>query len=206
MHRIRLYFNVADIRAFNEQDMELDDNALSDEDYQGHQPINRGGGNTGAASAQHPEDSLAPADRDTDGMDEGADSFPVHVNVVIEKPGGGALRIQTEVNNGSFAIEELAHFAKSDLAIAQTAEKDWARLNQYSGPPFRDLDQDVQSFLERYLEERGINSELALMIPDYIQVKEQKEYVRWLESEFSPYVAFRISANAMIAVKNFVAA
>jgi complement component 1 Q subcomponent-binding protein len=69
------------------------------------------------------------------------------------------------------------------LAHAATAEKDWARQSLYAGPPFENLDEDLQTYLERYLEERGINAELANMIPDYIQVKEQKEYVRWLESK-----------------------
>merc|ERR1712187_932281 len=91
-------------------------------------------------------------------------SFPARVNVTVEKPGNGALLIQTE------------------LAHAQTAEKDWARQSLYAGPPFENLDEELQTFLERFLEERGINAELANMIPDYIQVKEQKEYVRWLEN------------------------
>ncbi len=34
--------------------------------------------------------------------------------------------------------------------------------------------------LEQYLDVRGINTALALFIPDYIDVKEQKEYQGWL--------------------------
>ena len=34
--------------------------------------------------------------------------------------------------------------------------------------------------LEQYLDARGINTALALFIPDYIDVKEQKEYLGWL--------------------------
>ena len=34
----------------------------------------------------------------------------------------------------------------------------------------------------RYLEERGINTRLALFIPDYIDHKEQKEYIKWLNN------------------------
>jgi complement component 1 Q subcomponent-binding protein len=110
-------------------------------------------------------------------------SFPARVNVTIEKPNNGALLIQTVAQDGLFQIEEVSYFSKPDLAHAQTAEKDWARQSLYAGPPFENLDEDLQTFLERYLEERGINAELANMIPDYIQVKEQKEYVRWLESK-----------------------
>lgn len=35
--------------------------------------------------------------------------------------------------------------------------------------------------LERYLDVRGVNTALALFIPDYIDVKEQKEYLGWLQ-------------------------
>lgn len=64
---------------------------------------------------------------------------------------------------------------------------------------FQDLDPTVQEEFQSFLEERGINENLALLIPDYAQHKEQivstsdfiaeciltwslKEYVRWLES------------------------
>lgn len=136
-----------------------------------------GQGNVGV----HPEDRVSPADREYDEL--GEPSFPARVNVTIEKPGAGALLIQTVAQDGVFEVEEVSYFAKPDLAHAQTAEKDWTRQSLYAGPPFENLDEDLQNYFERYLEERGINSELANVIPDYIQVKEQKEYVRWLESK-----------------------
>lgn len=179
---IRVTFTIADLQNLTEEE-EFDDRALADElDYQegGHQPVNRGG-NPSASS--HPEDRVAPADRDVDELDRDIEpSFPARVNVTVEKPGNGALLIQTVAQDGLFQIEEVAYFPKSDLAHAATAEKDWARQSLYAGPPFENLDEDLQSFLERYLEERGVNAELANMIPDYIQVKEQKEYVRWLSN------------------------
>lgn len=51
----------------------------------------------------------------------------------------------------------------------------------YAGPPFTQLDEEVQGILESYLNARGINNHLAMFIPDYIDVKEQKEYLSWLE-------------------------
>ncbi|KAL5042912.1 hypothetical protein BDW71DRAFT_189091 [Aspergillus fruticulosus] len=169
---IRLTFTVADLQNLSEHE-DLD--ALDELDYQGHQPVNQGG----AGFAQHPEDSVAPADREDQDLEP---SFPARVNVTIEKPGKGALLIQTLAQDGLFQVEEVSYFSKPDLAHAATAEKDWARQSLYAGPPFENLDEDLQTYLERYLEERGINAELANMIPDYIQVKEQKEYVRWLEN------------------------
>ena len=54
--------------------------------------------------------------------------------------------------------------------------------NFWQGPPFNNLDEDLQILLEKYLEERGINTRLALFIPDYIDHKEQKEYIKWLNN------------------------
>ncbi|OJJ60720.1 hypothetical protein ASPSYDRAFT_87297 [Aspergillus sydowii CBS 593.65] len=171
---IRLTFTVADLQNLSEHD-DLD--GLTDGmDFEGHQPANQGASGN---FAQHPEDSIAPADREEQDLEP---SFPARVNVTIEKPGNGALLIQTLAQDGLFQVEEVSFFSKPDLAHAVTAEKDWARQSLYAGPPFENLDEDLQTYLERYLEERGINAELANMIPDYIQVKEQKEYVRWLEN------------------------
>jgi len=50
----------------------------------------------------------------------------------------------------------------------------------YAGPPFQQLDEDVQNLLGAYLDARGINTALALFVPEYIDVKEQKEYMGWL--------------------------
>lgn len=172
------------------------DSALSDEaDYDGHQPINQGG----SPGTQHPEDRVAPSDRPMN--DEANPDFPVRANITVEKPGGGAILIQTIVENGYFNIEDISYFAKPDLAHAQTAEKDWARQSLYAGPPFGNLDPDLQGFLDRYLEERGVNADLAGMIPDYVQVKEQKEYVSWLESKF-PFRSIGVNAvsNGVIQI------
>jgi Mitochondrial glycoprotein len=39
---------------------------------------------------------------------------------------------------------------------------------------FDHLDVAVQELFEQYLEERGVNSALALFIPEYAEMKEQK--------------------------------
>lgn len=130
----------------------------------------------------HPEDQVSPADR---GFDESPPAFPVRVSITIEKPGKGALLIQTSAQDGAFDIEDVYHFAKADLANAETAEKDWTRQSLYGGPVYANLDEDLQALFERYLEERGFDAELANFIPDYITVKEQKEYARWLGSKYS---------------------
>jgi len=132
-----------------------------------------------------PEDRVAPADREEldDEYDEDMQqSFPAHANIRIERPGKGALAIEATAQDGDFIVEDMWYLPSADLADPATAEKDWQRRTLYTGPPFSNLDEDLQILLEKYLEERGINTRMALFIPDYIDHKEQKEYIRWLDN------------------------
>lgn len=112
-------------------------------------------------------------------------TFPARINVTIEKPNSGALLVQAVIQDGDLQIEEISHFKNAEIATAQTAEKDWSRQSFYAGPPAENLDPELLAFWGRYLEERGLNLEFQNMVTDYIAFKEQKEYVRWLDSEFT---------------------
>lgn len=112
-------------------------------------------------------------------------TFPARINVTIEKPSSGALLVQAVIQDGDLQIEEISHFKNAEIANAQTAEKDWSRQSFYAGPPAENLDPELLAFWGRYLEERGLNLEFQNMVTDYIAFKEQKEYVRWLDSEFT---------------------
>ena len=203
--RIKVTFTIADLSTLDQDpDNYQDDRALVDEEgedlptdgqsggAQSKGTINQGrskGGNFNVA----PEDSVAPADRpelmddESAANDEDQDpGFPARVNITIEKPGSeGALQVESIAQDGIIAIENVYYFPKAEYADAQTAEQDWARKLMYTGPPYGNLDQDLQVLLERYLDERGINTALALWVPEYIDFKEQKEYVRWLAGMLS---------------------
>jgi len=58
------------------------------------------------------------------------------------------------------------------------AEKD----NLYFGPNFADMELDVQEQLYSYLAERKIDDDLAQFITQYADLKEQREYLSFLES------------------------
>ncbi len=200
---IRLTFSIADLNTLDQDpDQYSEDKALYDEDAgdlptdgqsggaQSKGTVNQGrtkGGNINVA----PEDRLAPADRPELADDESPEgeegeqepSFPARVNVTIEKPGRGAVQIETVAQDGMIAIDNIYYFPDAELADAPTAEKDWVRRGMYTGPPFGNLDEDLQVLLERYLDERGINTALALFVPDYIDFKEQREYLNWLSSK-----------------------
>ena len=107
------------------------------------------------------------------------------MNITIEKAGApGALHVEAVARDGTVAIESAYFFRRAAHAEAKTAEDEWARRALYSGPPFGNLDEDLQVLLERYIEERGINTALALWVPDYIDYKEQREYLHWLSGNF----------------------
>ncbi|KAF2481454.1 mitochondrial glyco protein [Neohortaea acidophila] len=131
-----------------------------------------------------PEDSIAPADReeliDEDYDDDGQQAYPANVNVLIQRAGKGALRINLVTDNGRFTIHGVTHLPETTPASSVADLLRNTPDHIYTGPPFQQLDEEVQGLFEQYLDARGINTALALFIPDYIDVKEQKEYVGWL--------------------------
>lgn len=157
---------------------DYNDPAIGDEAEADSININQGSKNF----KQAPEDSISAADGE-EGEGESEDqSFPARVNVIIEKAGKGAMAIETVAQDGMIVIDNVYHYTDAKLAHAKSADLEHKRQEMYVGPPFGNLDEDLQVLLERYLDERGINTTLALFVPDYIDMKEQKEYLRWLEN------------------------
>ncbi|KAF2011748.1 mitochondrial glyco protein [Aaosphaeria arxii CBS 175.79] len=190
--KIQIVFSTADLdngvsdEEFGEQeyDGEIDDIV----DAQSGGANSKGAINQGKSADGNirvaPEDSVSPADREEldDEYGEDEQGFPAKASIRIERPGKGALAIDVLAQDGDFLIEDLWHLPSADLAAPKTAEQEWQRRSLYVGPPFSNLDEDLQILLEKYLEEREINTRLALFIPDYIDHKEQKEYIRWLKN------------------------
>jgi len=175
---IKISFSIADL---NNLDPEADyqDRAMSDEEDMDN--INQGDQKSFKTA---PEDSISAADQEgTEGEEEEPEqSFPARVTVVVEKPGKGALAIECVAQDGMIVIENTYYYANAAHATAKTPEKIAERQDMYAGPPFGNLDEDLQILLERYLEERGVNTALAIFVPDYIDMKEQREYLRWLSN------------------------
>ncbi|KAI5295108.1 hypothetical protein KEM52_002347 [Ascosphaera acerosa] len=169
---IKLVFSIADLKTLAEEP-DLDD-SLGDEDFD-----------------VEPESSSKPAAQATESSASGnaedpteRPSYPARVSVTIQKPGSsqGALHVEVLARDGLIQVEDVAYYASPELADAKTAEQGWQRQSVYTGPPFGNLDEELQVLLERYLDERGINEGLATFIPDYMEFKEQREYVRWLKN------------------------
>lgn len=205
---IRVVFSVAD---FNSQDtdpdQDLEDPALFDEDVESSDAVNAqsGGANTKGSTTQGrtrdgnlqvgPDESVTPADRPELRNDQDSEpGFPANVQIHISRPGKGALTVTCIAEDGNLQITDVYYFPKSEMAEAKTPDAELARRTLYTGPPFGQLDEDLQDLLEAYLDERGINTAMALFIPDYIDVKEQKEYIGWLGSELLDITYISIQA------------
>ncbi|KAK5662581.1 hypothetical protein OQA88_8494 [Cercophora sp. LCS_1] len=126
------------------------------------------------------EQSEATEGEEADGAEE--PSPPCRLNVVVEKPNKGALAIEAVAQDGAIVVENLFYYEDAKLAHSPNAEAAHAAQNVYPGPPFGSLDEDLQILMERYLEDRGITQSLATFVPDYMDMKEQKEYIAWLNN------------------------
>ena len=167
---------------FDEMD---EDGALADEEEFGAEKriANKSGPRGGKVDTM-PEDSIAPADR---AEGEEADdeqprpAYPAQMAITISKPGKKAIEIRATAQDGTIEIDSLAFFPKESLLDAQSTKDASEARGLYVGPPIDELDPELHSMLHQFLEERGIDEELASFLPDYMDFKEQKEYVKWLE-------------------------
>lgn len=132
-----------------------------------------------ASVEQEPSDEEEPED---DAAEEGeADeegqapppppAFPVTVSISksADKP---PLVFDLLLKDAQWYIAHVKHSILSETA----------GVEPYEGPDFATLDVELQQQFEEYLYRRGIDSDLAAFLQDALLDKEQKEYVRWLDS------------------------
>ena len=196
--RIKVEFSIADINNITEEldDLEDEDMSLEDEDLEPPTSSDRRNINQPPKSGKidvAPEDSVAPADlasrgEETDAAtladEDGPLSVPINLQITITKPGAGALQIHARADDGMIQVGQVSYYRSAKLADSDTPEVAKEAASLYPGPPFGNLDADLCSMLERYIDERGINADLALFLPEYVDYKEQREYVQWLQSTY----------------------
>lgn len=112
-------------------------------------------------------------------LDEDFES-PIRAKVVIEKP-SGCLAVETTIHDDMFLIQYVVPSDNAKVAIENTADAEHDRRQLYQGPVFSTLDPTVQSAIERYLEARSVNSDMASFIVEYASSRENQEYIRWLQ-------------------------
>lgn len=164
--KITITFSIGDLANYDPE-MFDEDAALADEELDGERSPAQDG-----RSAEEADD----LDRANDA------AVPCQLSIVIEKPNGGALSIDATAQDGNLLVNNMYYYADAALAHGKTADQLHAADAAYPGPPFGSLDEDLQVLIERYLEERGITQALAVFVPDYMDAKEQREYLAWLNS------------------------
>lgn len=148
-------------------EQDYNDRAMEDEDANGNPQSSRGQDGEESSGQSEDEDQ----------------SFPARINIIIEKGSQkGAMAVEAIAEDGVIVVDNVYYYKDAALAHAETAQTAHQRQDLYVGPPFGNLDEDLQVLLERFLDERGINTALAIFVPDYIDMKEQKEYLGWLEN------------------------
>ncbi|CAK7197803.1 Mitochondrial acidic protein mam33 [Sporothrix eucalyptigena] len=162
--KITVTFSIADLANYDPEIYD-DDAALGDEDIDGT------GARKGEEGAEGEED-----------LDNESGPVPCRLSIVIEKPNQGALSVEATAQDGGLVVDNLYYY--KDAAHAHEASADTAHAAQqvYPGPAFGSLDEDLQVLLDRYLEERGITQALAVFVPDYLDAKEQREYLGFLNN------------------------
>jgi len=174
--KITVSFSIADISNYDPFGR---DPALEDEEGFDEEGLQGSGNQSGNRTANPAEEEPLEEEEEDEDLEPAA---PVSLSILVEKPGksAGALSIDATAQNGNIAVENIFYFEDAAIARAETPEAAQRRADIYPGPPFGTLDEDLQVLMERFLEDRGISQSLAVFVPDYVDVKEQREYVRWL--------------------------
>ncbi|KAH9906033.1 mitochondrial glycoprotein [Xylariomycetidae sp. FL2044] len=166
---ITISFSISDLAnyepenaAFNEED-----SALTDEEL---------------ATPEGKRLAEQEAEEQMEGEEDPETPVPCRLNIVIEKLNKGALNIEALAQDGQIVVENFYYYSDPKLAHSTDPEAVHEAEETYPGPPFVSLDEDLQILMERYLEERGITQALAVFVPDYMDVKEQREYSTWLKN------------------------
>lgn len=105
-------------------------------------------------------------------MPEGTD-FCVTIQ---NKSSGDGISFYCSTNSG----EEHRYMIGNVKSFANAEEKD--SVSSYNGPEFEDMDERLQGALDEYLAEMGMNSEVCDFMDAMATDKEQREYIRWLQT------------------------
>jgi complement component 1 Q subcomponent-binding protein len=204
---IKITFSISDLSNLEEEEDDFEDGRTLFDDEEGagdvldpsRQSKNIDAAANNAATPASPasktasgEESLTEEDELDSDLD--APSFPARLSISIAKAASPSkLQIEAVVQDGLVMIQNVLHLDVDEKTAPLDTEE-----TPYTGPPFNNLDEDLQLLLEKYLDERGINTELALFVPDYIDWKEQREYVTWLKSTSNLPLPLYLTVTAIL--------
>ncbi|KAJ2681467.1 Mitochondrial acidic protein mam33 [Coemansia spiralis] len=109
------------------------------------------------------------------------EDFPIFFTATFAKPGAPVLHMELESEDGVIGIDHMKFLPNEEAATSVSLEKDWARKQVYCGPIFGQLSDDLKDNVDQFLAERSIDTALTLFMQDFIEYKEQGEYLNWLK-------------------------
>lgn len=115
-------------------------------------------------------------EEEASGTDTNSGGIQVNLTVSISKGGGPFLEFICTGFSDEISVEGMAVKQK------QPTESDSVDPIPYEGPPFNDLDENLQKGFHKYLEVRGITPSLSNYLCEYMINKESKEYTNWLKN------------------------
>ncbi|KAJ2747438.1 Mitochondrial acidic protein mam33 [Coemansia sp. BCRC 34301] len=115
------------------------------------------------------------------------EDFPIFFTATFAKPGAPVLHMELESEDGIIGVDHMKFLPSEEAATGVSLEKDWARKQVYCGPIFGQLSDDLKESVDEFLAERSIDTALTLFMQDYIEYKEQGEYLNWLK-KFKTFV------------------
>ncbi|KAJ1725389.1 Mitochondrial acidic protein mam33 [Coemansia erecta] len=124
-------------------------------------------------------DAVKEAERKAEDTPE---DFPICFTATFAKPGAPVLHMELECEEGEIGVDHMKFLPDEESAIAGTTEKDWARRQVYCGPIYGQLSDDLKENIDEFLAERNVDTALTLFMQDFIEYKEQGEYLNWLKS------------------------
>ncbi|KAI4370943.1 hypothetical protein MLD38_019232 [Melastoma candidum] len=116
-------------------------------------------------------DGAIPASKAGDGITE---EMQLHITLIVNISKGKddeILEIMCSAWPDSLEIRKL---------LVRTRQK--IPYPIYTGPGFKELDDELQEALYEFLEERGIDDQLATFLHQYMGNKDKIEYIRWMET------------------------
>lgn len=119
-----------------------------------------------------------------DDYDALSDNFANVNAVIIRDADKSAVSFELLMNlqEGSFYVDSVTPFESAEEALNDSAEAEVKRELVYHGPPFSNLDEELQESLEVYLSSRGVDEELSSFIAAFSEFKENEEYIKWLKN------------------------
>ncbi|KAK3430642.1 hypothetical protein EUGRSUZ_E02483 [Eucalyptus grandis] len=87
-------------------------------------------------------------------------------------------------DKGSNVLEIMCSAWPDSIEISKLVVHGCQRMPSglYTGPGFKELDDELQDALYDFLEERGVDEELAVFLHQYMANKDKTEFIRWMDT------------------------